>query len=191
MSGDQAYVDTAVELDDVTYALLTTNGELHFKSAPSRAFVRAYESGFKEVEQPGPFEAAASEIGGPYPKADRSDIEHGLMAWASDMSLVLPDDYPVNEIGGRTVNILREYAGGGAQTWAGPIVVTARYSELGSGNRVGEDVHGAIIEPLDDEQESLIREAYRAANGDIGSLLLYDENADADFDESRIRIVYH
>ena len=170
--------------------MLTTDGELHFKSVPSRASVRTDSSGFNDVHQPEPFDAAMAAIGGPHPQSDRAEIGNGLFAWVSGESLRQPDAYPVNEIGGRTVNILCEFAGGGTRTWAGPIVITATYSEVGPGHGLGNDVHGYIIEPLDQDQEQLIREAYRAAHGDIGSLLIYDEDADPDFDESRIRIVY-
>jgi hypothetical protein len=191
MRNDQAYVDTPVELEDVTYAVLTTDGELHFKSTPSRAYVRAEASGFKEVYQPGPFDAAEAAIGGPHPRADRAEIGNGLFAWVSGVSLRRPDAYPVNEIGGRTVDILNEYAGGsGTGAWAGPIVLTAKYTEVRARHRLGDDVHGYIIEPLDHEQKSLICEAYRAALGDIGSLLIYEEDADPDFDESRVRIIH-
>lgn len=190
MDNAHDYVETPVALEDVTYAVLTTDGELHFKSVPSRASIRTDKSGFKEVYQPEPFDAAQAAIGGPHPQADRADIGNGMFAWVSGVSLRRPDAYPVNEIGGRTVNILCEYAGGGTSTWAGPIVITARYTEIGHGHGLGDDVHGYIIEPLDHDQEQLIREAYRAAHGDIGSLLIYEDDVDPDFDESRIRIIY-
>ena len=159
-----------VELPDVTYAVISSHGDLRFASVPSRAVLRD-EDGVQVLYHNGPWDAAHDEIGGPCRSVDRSRIGSGLMAWVSDESLLRPADYPPNDVGGKMVNVLRDFAEPGAEAlpWAGPIVITAA-EDLTEGPLCG------AIPPLDDEQRELIVQAHKAATGDPSSMLIVDDD---------------
>jgi hypothetical protein len=163
----------------ITYAVLTVDGRLLFREAPTWPEVRD-----DTLYHNGPWDAAIEAIGGPCRSVARTPIGNGLMAWVADETLRRPDAYPENVIGGRTVNILAgfaEQAWRGLQApavepddkWAGPIVITET-EDLGHGRWCG------FIWPLDEEQEWLIREAWLAASGDDSSSFYTD---DLDVDE--------
>jgi hypothetical protein len=165
--------------DAITYAVLTMDGELLLEEAPSRPEFRE-----DTLSHNGPWDAAIQAIGGPCRSVARTSIGNGHMAWVADESLLRPADYPQNVIGGKTVNILAgfaEQAWRGLQEpavelndrWAGPIVITQT-------EHLGHDRWCGFIWPLDEEQEWLIREAWRAATGDDSSSLYTD---DLDVDE--------
>jgi hypothetical protein len=157
----------------ITYAVLTADGELRFADVPSRAELRD-----GELFHNGPWDAAIEEIGGKgrRVRVARSGIGNHLLAWVADESLLRPDLYPANTVGGRTVNILRDIADEGAEAlpWAGPIVITQ-----------SEDLRPppwcGFIWPLDEEQRWLIAEAYRAALGDSTSMLYTDDVDEGDW----------
>jgi hypothetical protein len=158
--------------DTITYAVLTVDGDLRFDGAPSNPEFRD-EDGWVTLYHHGPWDAIRETIGGPCRRLDRVPIGNGLMAWVSGESLVRPDAYPPNEIGGRTLNILVAF-GQGIDTrpsddpWGGTIVITPLEDR-------SHDRMCGFIWPLDDEAQWLIREAWRAASGDDMSTL-YDED---------------
>jgi hypothetical protein len=164
----------------ISYAVLTVDGRLLFEKTVSNPEFRD-----GTLYHNGPWDAAIAAIGGPCRSLARERIGEGLMAWVADESLLRPDDYPRNGIGGRTLNILIDFErqGFSATTvtepddrpWAGPIVITSIEDR-------GRDRWCGFIWPLDDDQEWLIREAWRAATGDDLSLL-YTDDLDVDDEE--------
>jgi hypothetical protein len=110
--------------DTITFAVLTVDGQLRFDSTPSNPEFKE-EGGWVTLYHHGPWDAIRETIGGPCPRLDRAWIGNGLIAWVSDESLLRPDAYPPNEIGGRTVNILTAFAQGidaepSNDPWVGP-----------------------------------------------------------------------
>jgi hypothetical protein len=152
----------------ITYAVLTVDGRLLFREAPTWPEVR------------GPWDAAIEAIGGPCRSVARTPIGNGLMAWVADESLRRLDAYPENVIGGRTVNILAGFA---ERAWRG---LQGAGRQMGGAHRhhetedLGHDRWCGFIWPLDEEQEWLIREAWLAASGDDSSSFYTD---DLDVDE--------
>jgi hypothetical protein len=162
MSARGGGADGPVEMPDVTFAVLTIDGELRFRTVPSRAVRR---DGM--LYQGAPWEAAREAIGGPCPRLARIAIGAGLIAWVADESLIRPVDHPENSFGGRAVNLIQGYQSAGEadeERWAGTIVITAA-EDLAEGEFCG------AIRPLDEEQLWLIAEAHLAASGDSGSML--------------------
>jgi hypothetical protein len=169
--------------DTISYAVLTVDGELRFDSTPSNHEFKD-EGGWVTLYHHGPWDAVRETIGGPCRRLARAPIGNGLMAWVADESLVRPDPYPLNEIGGRTVNILTAFAQSsgakvvepGDDPWGGTIVITSLEDR-------GHDRWCGFIWPLDGEDEWLIREAWRAASGDDMSTLYTDDLEPLDDDE--------
>jgi hypothetical protein len=164
--------------DSITYAVLGVDGKLLLEETPSRPEFRE-----GTLYHNGPWDAAIQAIGGPCRSVARTPIGNGLMAWVADESLLRPDAYPENVIGGRTVNILVGFAEQEWRDlqepvvepddrWAGPIVVTQT-------EELGHDRWCGFIWPLDEDQEWLIREVWLAATGD-DSRSLYTEDLDVD-----------
>jgi hypothetical protein len=165
--------------DTITYAVLTVDGELRFDSTPSNPKFKD-EGGWVTLYHHGPWDAIRETMGGPWRRLDRAWIGNGLIAWVSDESLLRPDAYPLNEVGGRTVNILAAFARGidaepSDDPWGGTIVITGAEDH-------GHDRWCGFIWPLAEEQEWLIREAWRAASGDDMSTL-YTDDLDVDDEE--------
>jgi hypothetical protein len=170
--------------DVITYVVLTLDGRLLFKKTPSRPEFRQDVGGLAVLYHNGPWEASIEAIGGPCRSVDRVPIGHGLLAWVADESLLRPQDYPENVIGGKTVNILRDlelmrYRRAAPERlipepddpWAGPIVLTCMEDR-------GHDRWCGFIWPLDEEQENLVLEAWRAARGDDMSILHTEDDFD-------------
>ena len=65
-----------MDLPDVTYAVLSDDGELRFRSIPSRAILRGG-------------------VGGLCHRVARSRIGSGLLASVADECLLQPDHYPL------------------------------------------------------------------------------------------------
>ena len=160
--------------DTITFAVLTVDGRLRIDTAPSNPEFRE-----RTLYHNGPWDAITEVIGGPCRTMARTPIGKGLMAWVSDESLLRPDAYPSNEIGGRTINILAQFALESfygdrfdgiefQREWGGTIVITSIEDR-------GDDRWCGFIWPLDEEEEWLITQAHLAAIGDDSSVLYIDD----------------
>jgi hypothetical protein len=115
--------------DDIRYAELTVDGKLRFGSVQSKPELREDSAGWVSLPHTAAWSAIDKETesrrwsGG---RVARERIGEGMVIWVAGQGVV-PDDLPMNEVGGRAVNILAGFVQGDRyddQEFAGSIVIT-------------------------------------------------------------------